>query len=227
LEPQLARMTVTLSPGASDAQVVRDGVALGRGSLGAPLPVDPGHHVLVATAPGREPRRYEVTVAARQHVTVAVEPGAIVTARERSDVLEPAASRSADSVTDVRAAGDATKASAGRPTLGYVLVGVGAAALATGAYFGVSALGARDDAKQSCADAPAGLTCWGTAEQPIARDRRDSLIADVSFAVAAVAVASGAYLLLRPAAAQGEQSAVNLRLAPRKDGAEVQLAARF
>src|SRR5688572_7792688 len=51
LEKVLARLTITLAPGApAEAEVKRDGVRLGRASLGLALPVDPGHHVVVVTA---------------------------------------------------------------------------------------------------------------------------------------------------------------------------------
>ena len=58
LEPKLARVTIVLAPGAAEIPglvVKRDGVLLGPGAYGAPLPVDRGQHTIEASAPGYEP----------------------------------------------------------------------------------------------------------------------------------------------------------------------------
>ncbi len=63
LEARLPRLTVSLAPGTPrDARITRDGIALGAGSLDTALPVDPGAHVVVASAPGRAEQRYPVDV---------------------------------------------------------------------------------------------------------------------------------------------------------------------
>lgn len=55
LEPRLARLVVNVLPNApATLKVTRNGVQLGTASLGQPMPVDPGEHVIVAKAPGRE-----------------------------------------------------------------------------------------------------------------------------------------------------------------------------
>jgi hypothetical protein len=81
LAPRLPKLVVTLAPGAPpDTRVTRDGLALSAASLGAALPVDPGAHVIVASAPGREDRRYPLDAAEGRTDRVAVEPGAPVPA---------------------------------------------------------------------------------------------------------------------------------------------------
>src|SRR6185436_15146558 len=48
LEKVLPRLTIALGADVSpDAEVKRDGVRLGRASLGLPLPVDPGRHIVI------------------------------------------------------------------------------------------------------------------------------------------------------------------------------------
>ena len=59
LEPVLARLTLRLAPTAPPGtEVRRDGVLLGPAAFGIALPVDPGKHEIVVSAPGREERRY-------------------------------------------------------------------------------------------------------------------------------------------------------------------------
>src|SRR5262249_27864656 len=55
LEPKLSRVVVRADRPIDGLQVDIDGAALGAGVLGTALPVDPGHHVLRATAPGHAP----------------------------------------------------------------------------------------------------------------------------------------------------------------------------
>src|SRR4051812_16187046 len=52
LEPKLPKLTVVVAGAPADAEVVRDGVVLGGASMGVPLPVNPGVHVLVVRAAG-------------------------------------------------------------------------------------------------------------------------------------------------------------------------------
>jgi hypothetical protein len=48
LEPRLPKLSIRLAAKApAGARVVRDGVELGSASLGTPLPVDPGEHVVI------------------------------------------------------------------------------------------------------------------------------------------------------------------------------------
>src|SRR3954447_12558139 len=44
LEARIPKLTVVLAGATPDAEVVRDGVALGAASMGVPLPVNPGAH---------------------------------------------------------------------------------------------------------------------------------------------------------------------------------------
>src|SRR5262249_28699952 len=55
LESRLPRLTVVLTSGEADARVFRDDVELGRASLGAALPVDPGPHAVMVLSSGHRP----------------------------------------------------------------------------------------------------------------------------------------------------------------------------
>jgi hypothetical protein len=67
LEKRLPRLTIRLArdvpPGTG---VKRDGVEIGPGSLGVALPIDPGKHIVLVTAPGYGEQRYEIELAERQ-----------------------------------------------------------------------------------------------------------------------------------------------------------------
>ena len=61
LGPRIPHLLIKLSPEApAGAQVSLDAAALDSGSLGVELPVNPGQHILLVTAPGAAEKRYDV-----------------------------------------------------------------------------------------------------------------------------------------------------------------------
>lgn len=74
LEPTLSHLTIVVSPAASGAnvEVSRDGVSIPHDIWGDSVPVDPGDHVITATANGYKPWSEHVTVgtSASESVTV-------------------------------------------------------------------------------------------------------------------------------------------------------------
>src|SRR5262249_41226110 len=54
LEKKLARLTITVDGAGAKVQVTRDGVAIDHAAFGTAVPVDPGKHVVEATAPGKK-----------------------------------------------------------------------------------------------------------------------------------------------------------------------------
>ncbi|WP_272458478.1 tetratricopeptide repeat protein [Polyangium jinanense] len=122
LEDKLARLVVVLGPGARAAGMVieRDGAPIAEASLGDPAPVDPGEHVVVATADGKEPFR----------TTVRVAPGARIT------VVVPALAPS--------------RGPSGARIAAHVTAGLSAVALGAGAFFGIRALVKENEARAQC-----------------------------------------------------------------------------
>ncbi len=76
-----------------------------------------------------------------------------------------------------------------------LLIGTGVAALGTGAGFGIASRNAGNTAKESCTDTENGLFCPAEAEDAIQNNRTNALIADIGFAVGAVATATGVIVL--------------------------------
>lgn len=77
LEPRLARIAVEIAPGAekpAGLTITRDGEVVGDGSLGVPIPVDPGEHELTAKAAGKAPIAQKVRVGEGETRRVAVGP---------------------------------------------------------------------------------------------------------------------------------------------------------
>jgi hypothetical protein len=56
LEPKLSHLTLSVPTDADDPnlELALDGILIGRAARGVPAPVDPGHHVVVAKAPGKQ-----------------------------------------------------------------------------------------------------------------------------------------------------------------------------
>lgn len=74
LEPRLSYLVVAVDAPAAGQEVARDGVLLGRAAWGVPTPVDPGIHVVRASAPGKQPWFGSINVSARHFVYVSNVP---------------------------------------------------------------------------------------------------------------------------------------------------------
>jgi len=206
LEALLPRLTVQVKAEVPGLVVVRDGLALGAASIGVPLPVDPGRHRIVASAPGHTPRSYEVTVESGGQQVVVVEP-----------VPPPTVVAAPVPTETLRQAPPPPERPRGR-AIGWGLLAGGGLALGTGTYFGLQALAARREARDDCQAAT--HRCWSSAAGALERDRRASLVADVAFAAGTLATAGGLYLLLR-------RAPVVARPAALPGGGGMELAGRF
>ncbi|WP_170229114.1 hypothetical protein [Polyangium fumosum] len=167
LERKLARLVVVLGPGARAAGMVieRDGASIPEASLGEPAPVDPGEHVVVATAEGKAPFR----------ATVRVAPGARVT------VVVPALAPSRG----------ASGGPSGARIAAHVTAGISLGALGVGTFFGIRALVKENEARARCE----GAVCPDVASLDVADDGRTAArIADVALGVGAVGLLTSATL---------------------------------
>ena len=185
LEPKLVRLTVQVPepsrvPGLT---VSRDGARLGAGEWGVPIPVDPGEHVITATAAGRAP--WESRTAVEESANIAV------------PLLEPLPEAPPPVVAvtppEDRPFGPSSWWTPLRAT-GVVVAGVGAVGLVTGALLGFVAKGKYDDAKALCVDGARG--CPGGAVSDADSAYSLATGATVIFVVGAVAAASGVALIV-------------------------------
>jgi hypothetical protein len=228
LEKVLARLTIELAPSAPpDVRVKRDGTLLGAPSLGVALPVDPGRHMVVVSANGRQDREIEVTIQDREQRTVTVEPGAI----ETLPAVPTPSAVPASLFAPLKSDAPPTPVEVTKPTspksgsvLGYVLLGGGALGLGAAAYFGLGALAARHDAAAACSEASGANRCWADARDALDRDRRDSLYADISAGAGIAAAGVGLYLLLRPSR---ESPVTTAAFVPASGGGTVRFGGKF
>jgi hypothetical protein len=177
--------------------------AFGRGVLG-----DPGTRVIELRTPGREDRRYEVTLAEGTTLEVTVEPG------------PPRAASSKGGAQGAGAAGAESAPSSGPTILAWSLAGGGLAVLSTGVVTGLLAKSKWDTVQENCNLAEG----WCSNDEGVrASSAGDTLaaVSTASFILGGASLAVGGYLLLTkkdaPATARlsasGGPAAVGLRLA--------------
>jgi hypothetical protein len=203
LDARVPRIVVHLASSAPrDVTIQRDDVSLGAGVFDVPLPVDPGSHVIAASAPGRETTKYPVTVKESERITVEVAPGGA----SATPLVAPAEPASNTGI----GGGERPVAAHGswqRPA-GYVAGGLGIVGVGLGTYFGLQALSKWSSAKNDCgAGCPGGSTA--RAEKNDATT--DATISTIGFAVGGVALA-GAVVLVVTAPAPAPVG--RIRLAP-------------
>jgi hypothetical protein len=191
LEARVPRLTLQRGPRAPFDTRVRDGsVELSGASFGLPLPVDPGEHELEVHAPGHVSRHYRVIVAAGERVYLVVEPGP----EQRSAAKisrRPALARSAG-MRQAQPQPPRESQSVKRRA-GFVLAASGAAAVAVGAISGIMVLDRKATVENGC---DARKIC--TSEAIEAADSGTTLgaVSTIAFATGAVALISGAYLII-------------------------------
>jgi hypothetical protein len=197
LEPKLARLTVQVPepsrvPGLT---VMRDGARIATGEWGVAIPVDPGEHVVTASAAGRTP--WETRSSIR-------EPSTTVTVSV--PVLEPLPVAEIAPVVSAPVAPGTPGAPAGEPpvrasswwttwrTAGVVGMGAGVVGLVAGGVLGLVAKSNYDEARGRCADGAQGCPPSAVADSESAY--RMATGATVVFVLGAATVAGGAAMVL-------------------------------
>jgi tetratricopeptide (TPR) repeat protein len=176
LEPALARLTVRV-PNTSDLPGRarrRGGAGRGRPAWGTAMPVDPGEHLVEASAPGRKPWAARVTISPSGVSALDVPP------------LDPAP---APASYESQAPEDPGRP--GRRLAGYLTGGVGVAALGVGVGFALRANGLRNDSDELCEG-----FCSQRGVDLNEQAQTSADVATVALAAGAAATAAGLYLVL-------------------------------
>ncbi|HEY3666707.1 MAG TPA: hypothetical protein VGL19_11925, partial [Polyangiaceae bacterium] len=185
-------------------KVTADGVLVSASQLQKPLVLDSGQHVLRFEAPGYEPLQIEPSLRARDHdVPVAA-------------MLRPIALVSSPGPTRAKAE-PAPASSQALPVAALTLTGVGAIALGTSIFFGVTAKSKYDELKASCAP-----RC--DASQAYAVHTR-AVVSDVALATSLVAFGAAAYFYF--SADPEKAGATALGVEPSPSGARARLRVTF
>lgn len=219
LAGKLSKLTLRTSPRAAalPGLVVRlDETPLGAASFGVPLPVDPGEHRLLATAPGHlawwSTIRIEQTTSHEVSVpdlveAPAAEPSASAPPAPASASAPPAAaSAPAPAASSVAllgpVAGEARGGRGSRSFVTYTTLGLGAASSLVGAYLGLRSISRRDSADEICQARECSDARAVTLSQ---QSVRDGTLSTVFVGAGLLGLGAGAVLLLTapPATAAG------------------------
>jgi hypothetical protein len=221
LEPGLSRLRVMVPMEMTEImglQVTRDGYVISRPGFGVAVPVDPGPHVVAATAPGRQPWSAEVVLEPGP-TTVSVRIPALKPESE-GDALHrlfatPDGSPSAlPASPNGRIASPVPETQAEPPgrtqrIVGLVLGGMGVTALAAGTAFAFAARSTREDALSSCS----GDVCTQLGVSLNDRARQQDNAATAALGIGFAALASGTVVYLSAPVGTASQRG-SLRVAP-------------
>lgn len=196
-EGLLARVTLKVSSGAPSELRVRQGAAtFTPASFGAPLPFDPGLLVFEIEAPGREPRRVEIAVAAGEQREVLLEPGPIkgstATATTPSKkAVHPSRPAAAPQVSSQPAAHASEHP---HRTLAYVTLATSATAVLGGLALGYGALRDARTQDSECRHQNGRLECSPKGLSATSRGETLAMWSNVAIAAGAVLGGVGVYL---------------------------------
>jgi len=225
VSPKIGGVTITVSasgggdvPGAS---VVLDDAPVNTASLGVRRLVDPGAHVLRATAAGYKPAELRFSVPEGGSVTEALTLDKDLSAPAPATVPAGASATPANAAPATAGPAAATTpeqpqaASGHKSILPWVAFGLGGAGLALGAVTGAMAMGKHSDLATACNAGPS--SCPSTQQSNIDSYHTMGLLSTVGFVVGGVGVAAGAVLLLMQPKAESAPAAAQpaaLRVTP-------------
>ena len=138
LEPRVPKLTITRGPGAENARVELDGVALGESKIGKEVSIDPGTHRVLARLPAGAEFEQTIQAEESQALTLELVPPDDLPRPKRSKASEP-------SVAETKPALNLEPKSSALP---WIVGGIGVASLvASGVFFAL-----RNDAESELED---------------------------------------------------------------------------
>ena len=185
LEPRVPRLVIEAPSGAAMAPTVIliDGDPLPAGSIGAELPVDPGDHVLAVTWPGSKIEETRVSLAEGARQVVRLAPSA----------SQPRVAPVAKPTAPPLPAADSQSPPSYRRPLGFVVGGIGIAAIGVGAVTGILAIGTKSDLETECPDP---LACTPAGRDLASKGAALTTTSTVAFAMGLVGLGGGLVLVL-------------------------------
>jgi hypothetical protein len=197
LEPGLSRLTITVAPetaALANLEVRRDKVVVGSAAWGVASPVDPGDHVIEATAPGKQPWSSHVNVGVSGDSEAVAVPKLEDATETSSEATPPMIGSTAEPKEAVEEPPPPVRSGNGQRAAGIVVGVAGLVSLGVGSGFGLEAVSKSNDAKQQCPMSMCPATATGAIQENNAA-KTDALVADVALGAGLVAVGVGAYLL--------------------------------
>jgi hypothetical protein len=210
LEKDLSYLTIEVASPAPGLELRRGDVRLDQGAFGARLPVDPGKHVITASAPGYRASTLEVTVGSpRDAQTVKVPPLEKLPEGSATPGLSPIPAPGQTPAPNPSARpGERRPVPAAAP---WVVGAVGVVGVGVGAAFGALALSSYSSAKSAC---PTMMGCGSHALDLRSTAGLDAHVADAMIPIGATAVAVATVLLIVNAKSVPEPKPAALTLVP-------------
>jgi tetratricopeptide (TPR) repeat protein len=200
LEPRLSVLTVVVDAATAPKDLVlrRDGTEVARVVWGTPMPVDPGVHLVEASAPGFEPWSQSVELGPEADKQTLSIPALAALPASPEPAPQPAPLPPPEPVRPPASAAPAPAplpppAPAPTPSRvpAYLALGVGVAGVAAGSYFGLRALSKRSDSDAACAP-----RCTDEAVRLNDQAKTAADLSTIAFAIGAAGLGLGAYLWL-------------------------------
>jgi hypothetical protein len=193
LENDLSYVTVRTWKG-QEVMVTQDGSPIDEAVLGTAIPLDPGAHTILASAPGKRGWSKRIELGSHgDHVQVSVPvlPDDVSLAPDLTAAPlpppEPASAPVVDSL---------------QRTLGLVAGALGIAGIATGTLFGVKAASDWSDTKEQCKAFP---YCGEEGARLAQQAKTSALISTIGFATGIAGISGGALLWFTAPSASGSQ----------------------
>lgn len=207
LEPKLLRLSIRVSDGNPSLAISRDGARIGPGELGVAIPVDPGPHVVAASAEGYKPWEMRIDV---HEATASVDIPPLERIQEAPLVPPPSPP---PPVIVVESLPHAKKGWSKLETTGAVVAAGGAVAVVVGGLAALIAKGDYNDARAQCSSGARGCPASAVADS---EDAYDTAAGATVVIVAGAALFAGGVALLAfaPDAPAKPKSSARLVMGP-------------
>jgi len=197
IEPTLSRLVIQVPElaDAPDLEIKRDGSVIRRAAWGTAMPVDPGEHVVEASAQGKITWKHSVAVGAKADIKTVSVP-----TLENAPTPPPSAVSTSNSALTPDLPVSRSRSSAA----GWVAMGFGAVGLGVGTALGLRAMQLQKDADAGCDRN--GCFVPGASQKNTDAIRFANL-STVGFGVGLVGVGVGTFLLLTGGSASASSHA--------------------
>ncbi len=194
LEPKLSRLVIEVAATPPGLEVKRDGATVGAAVFRTPVPMDPGLHVVEATAPGKLPWKGEVSVPSKP-ATVSIRVPELEP-EPRALNADPAPAASTPPPAPEPAPRQNAQGWSGQRTVAVVAAGVGLVGVAVGTVFFLSYRSSNADAEEICPDANGPCPVGSEARHGDLVDKAESarMLTYLGWGVGLAGIAGGAAL---------------------------------
>jgi hypothetical protein len=225
LEPTLTKLTVTVGALVDGLVVKRDGVEVGRALFGVAIPIDPGAHLIEASAPKKKPwstsldakdpsASLTVTIPALEDAPDTTPP--VVVPPPAPPVVAPPSTTPPPTPPPPPPSSGSSQA-----TIGIVVGVVGIVGVGLGSAFALSAKSKYNDSLTACSPVNPNLCSQSGVDQRNSA-RTSGNIASVAFAVGGVALATGIVLWITAPSSHGSEQGVAIGVVPTLGGGLLQ-----